>query len=56
MQILEESSKFSTWKRFNLQFMKNARVAPSAAKIFYPSNYSEADTVTLIKNAYSMLL
>ena len=55
-QILEESSKFSTWKRFNLQFMKNARVAPSAAKIFYPSNYSEADTVTLIKNAYSMLL
>jgi hypothetical protein len=52
-KVLNESSIFYTGMKFNVDFMKNAKISRSVKKIFYPSNFDKTLTVKLITETIS---
>lgn len=53
--ILKESSILYSGMKLDFKFLKNAKISPSAKKIFYPSNFDRALTVSLIKDAVKQI-
>ena len=48
-QVLDESTKISHWRQFNPKLVEQAKLAPSAQKIFFSSNYDKEKTSALIR-------
>lgn len=54
-KVLDESTKISHWRQFS-KALRQPKLAPSAQKIFYSSNWDKEKTNALINNALEKLM